>query len=73
LLSLLVIPVIYTLIDDAQVSVVRLFHRKPLAEVQSGFQTAAGNGGDFSNGEAATLNGVSKPVYRWRWWMRKKQ
>jgi len=70
LLSLVVVPVVYTIIDDAVNLVVRIFVRTPVAVQSSQPAGTAGAGVQDGNGMPVT-NGLSKHRSRWKWWDRR--
>ena len=67
LLSLVAVPVIYTLIDDVTVGFSRLFRRKPVVEVTPGSATLT----DVEEEPKNSMRAESKPDVRQRkWWRR---
>lgn len=71
LLSLVVVPVVYTVLDDALSMVARLFHHQNLAAESAGATAPAGTEEGPNENGGTTMNGLSKRPARWRWWFRK--
>jgi HAE1 family hydrophobic/amphiphilic exporter-1 len=69
LLSLVAVPVVYTLIDDALIAVLRLFHRGAAVTAPSESEPSLGGGG-WNGGTEPAFNGMSKRRTRKRWWLR---
>ena len=72
ILSLVVVPVVYTILDDGLVAVTRLFRRSPkvIFEPEPSGSLAAGE--TLNGNDETSLNGISKRRRRWKWWSRKK-
>jgi HAE1 family hydrophobic/amphiphilic exporter-1 len=72
LLSLVVVPVVYTIFDDALVAVKRLFRVKSQAVYQPEASGSLAVGESMNGNDETNLNGTSKRRGRWNWWTRNR-
>ena len=70
LLSLLVIPVVYTLVDDGMVAVASLFHRKTKIILNTGAAKLIDDDREMYGNGGISFDGMSKRRNRWHWWTR---
>jgi len=72
LLSLVVVPVVYTILDDAMVAVSRLFHRNAQAVYQPETNDSLVGGEDLNRNDETNFNDSNKHRGRGKWWFRNK-
>jgi len=72
LLSLVAVPVVYTIIDDVLIMTSRLFHRIPKVTVPSESAMSPDTEGGHNENMQTASNGISQNRSRWRWWFRKE-